>query len=69
MSQINLNSKLEAKEKEVGTVTSSTLSPRLNQPVALAYIHRDYLTPGTCLTLRHDNQKLTAQVSSLPFRA
>jgi folate-binding protein YgfZ len=38
-------------EREVGRVTSAAFSPRLGRPVALAYVHRDFTSPGTPLTI------------------
>ncbi|MBX3413883.1 MAG: folate-binding protein YgfZ [Pirellulales bacterium] len=35
--------------REVGKVTSSTFSPKLNAPLALAYVRRGSNTPGTTL--------------------
>ena len=34
-------------EREVGQVTSSAMSPALKRPIALAYLHRDFLAAGT----------------------
>src|ERR1019366_9752494 len=33
--------------RDAGHVTSSTVSPSLQRPIALAYVHRDFLEPGT----------------------
>jgi folate-binding protein YgfZ len=38
-------------EREVGLVTSSALSGALHQPVALGYLHRDFLAPGTAVSI------------------
>jgi hypothetical protein len=40
---------LRAGEKPAGAVTSATLSPRFGTPLALAYVRRDFLKPGTRL--------------------
>jgi folate-binding protein YgfZ len=40
---------LTANDKVVGQVTSATFSPKLQAPLALAYIRRGYLDPGTRL--------------------
>ena len=37
--------------RAVGHVTSSALSGTLNKPIALAYLHRDFLTPGTAVLI------------------
>ena len=49
--------------REIGHVTSSTWSPALQRPVALAYLHRDFLAPGTAVSV--DGQPAT--VAELPF--
>src|SRR6185436_9036712 len=33
--------------RQIGHVTSATISPRLGKAIALAYIHRDFTAPGT----------------------
>lgn len=52
-----------ADHREVGHVTSSTMSPTLERPIALAYLHRDFLTPGTRVSVAGQ----TATVTDLPF--
>jgi folate-binding protein YgfZ len=52
-------------ERDVGEVTSSTVSPSLNRPIALAYVHRDFVEPGTKLEVDGTN----AEVTALPFVA
>ncbi|MBJ6759862.1 aminomethyltransferase family protein [Myxococcaceae bacterium JPH2] len=51
--------------KKVGWVTSVVRSPTRGQRVALGYVHRDSLEPGTELTLAEGPS--TATVSTLPF--
>ena len=54
--------------KKIGEVTSSAWSPRFNRFIALAYVHRYYLTPGTRVTLQVDDQPVgRAEVAPLPF--
>ena len=50
-------------DREIGRVTSSTASPARQQPIALAYVHRDFLEPGTQVTVSDQ----TATVTALPF--
>ena len=38
---------IHAGEREIGRVTSAVWSPSLARPVALGYVHRDFLEPGT----------------------
>ena len=49
--------------KAIGRVTSASWSPRLGHAVALAYVHRDFLTPGTSVRIAGRE----ALVSALPF--
>ena len=50
-------------EKEIGQVTSAAASPALGRPIALAYLHRDFLEPGTIVRVSDQN----ATVTALPF--
>ena len=50
-------------EKEIGEVTSSVHSIGLDRPIALAYLHRDFLEPGTTVSVDGTN----AVVTPLPF--
>jgi folate-binding protein YgfZ len=50
-------------EREIGTVTSSTASPALKRPIALGYVHRDFIEPGTTVTVGDQS----ATVTALPF--
>ena len=52
-------------ERKVGFVTSVVHSERLGQHLALAYVHRDALEPGTALRLAGDAGAATVQ--TLPF--
>jgi tRNA-modifying protein YgfZ len=54
---------LLAGDREVGRVTSSAWSPALNQVIALGYVHRDFVDPGTELAV----EGAAAKVVSLPF--
>lgn len=49
--------------KKVGWVTSVVNSPKRGQHIALAFVHRDHLAPGTVLDLATG----TATVTALPF--
>lgn len=52
-------------DREIGHVTSGTMSPALKRPIALAYVHRDFLEPGTRVAVGEQN----ATVAALPFVA
>jgi len=50
-------------DREIGEVTSSTMSPALQRPIALGYVHRDFVEPGTSVTIGSVN----AHVTAVPF--
>jgi folate-binding protein YgfZ len=50
-------------DREVGRITSATISPALGAPIALAYVQRDFVEPGTALRVG----SLPALVKALPF--
>ncbi|MBW8862585.1 MAG: folate-binding protein YgfZ [Acidobacteria bacterium] len=50
-------------DREIGEVTSSTMSPALQRPIALGYVHRDFVEPGTSVTIGSTN----AHVTTVPF--
>jgi folate-binding protein YgfZ len=54
---------IRAGDREVGRVTSSTQSPALQQPIALGYVHRDFIEPGARVTV----DGAAAEVVALPF--
>lgn len=54
---------------EVGKITSSVASMALNRPIALGYIHKDFCSPGTKLSVRRENSSIDATVAALPFVA
>lgn len=58
---------VRAGEKEIGKVTSSVMSPARKRPLAMGYVHRDYLRPGTPVTIEVQGREIPAVVSPLPF--
>jgi len=52
--------------KEVGAVTSSAFSPRINGVVALGYLRREVEVPGE-VELVHDGRAVSAEVLALPL--
>ena len=63
----NKGDPIRSQGKEVGQVTSSILSPALKRPLALGYLHRDYVQPGTQVIVDHAGTTISAVVSALPF--
>ena len=58
---------LSVDDKEIGRVTSSTFSPRLNQTIALGYLKFDYLAPGTRVKASVDETQVAGEVAELPL--
>jgi folate-binding protein YgfZ len=54
---------VRAGDREIGRITSAAWSPSLQRPIALAYVHRDFVTPGTMVSVEGVN----AEVSAVPF--
>jgi len=54
-----------AGDREIGAVTSSTMSPALERPIALGYVHRDFVAPGTKVMVGGTS----GDVTSVPFVA
>ena len=50
-------------ERGVGAVTSAVRSPALGRPIALGYVHRDFVAPGTILGIGGT----AATVTAVPF--
>ena len=57
--------KVQHDGRDVGEVTSATFSPALQRPIALAYLQRDFVEPGTEVTVGDR----PATVAALPFVA
>ncbi|WP_049927260.1 glycine cleavage system aminomethyltransferase GcvT [Halopiger goleimassiliensis] len=51
----------------VGTVTSGTMSPTLEQPIGLGYVPVEYADPGTTLQVVVRGQRKKARVERTPF--
>lgn len=58
---------LSADNKEIGSITSSTFSPRLRKTIALGYVKYDYLEPGTKVKIISSEQEYPGAVAELPF--
>ena len=58
-----------SEDREVGRVTSAAYSPSLLSPIALGYVQRELLAPGTALAIAHGERRLPAVVGVLPFVA
>lgn len=60
--------RLRANGKDIGVVTSAVMSVRLQRPIGLGYVGRDYAAPGTALELAGaDGSSGTVTVTAVPF--
>jgi glycine cleavage system T protein len=59
--------KLFHDSQEIGWITSAVFSPHLGCPVSLAYVRREYLTPGTQVRIDRQGKTMIAEVAHLPF--
>ncbi len=50
-------------ERDIGRITSATESPSLGHPIALGYVHRDFVSPGTKVAIGDT----PAVVAATPF--
>ncbi len=60
--------KLFTGTREVGWISSATLSPELEKPIALGFPLRDFSAAGTPLSIEADGARYEATVQPLPFR-
>jgi folate-binding protein YgfZ len=58
--------RLHAGGRDVGFITSSALSPRVGA-IALGYVHRDFVEPGSRVEADAAGVKMAATVNALPF--
>ena len=56
---------VQMESREVGRITSSVISPRLQRPIALGYLHRDFCAPDTAVAIGRSRRHAT--VAALPF--
>jgi folate-binding protein YgfZ len=54
-------------EKDIGWITSSVYSLSLRKPIALGYLRREVLAPGTSLVVDHKPVRIHCEVTTLPF--
>lgn len=53
--------------KEIGRITSATLSPHLGRTIALGYVKYDFIAPGAELIVVSGDRQVGVSVSDLPF--
>ena len=57
--------KVFAGEREVGVITSAAIAPALG-PIALAYLHRDFVAAGTAVAVETPSGRVAASVAARP---
>ncbi len=58
---------IRAGDRDIGRVTSAVFSPTLGRTIALGYVHRDFVEPGTAVSVIGDDGSHDARVTSTPF--
>jgi tRNA-modifying protein YgfZ len=59
--------RIRSAEREIGRVTSAAWSPTLERPIALGYVHRDFVQPGSVVEIQTQHATASATVVALPF--
>jgi aminomethyltransferase len=54
-------------DRDIGEVTSGSMTPTLNKAVGMAFVPANYIEPGTEITIRIRENLARAQVVQLPF--
>jgi len=58
---------IQSGDRPIGQVTSAVWSPALSAHVALGYVHRDFVEPGTAVQVMAEGSPVNAVVTALPF--
>jgi aminomethyltransferase len=53
--------------KKVGVITSGTVSPVIEKPIALGYVDKPLNTPGSQVAFKIRDKEFPAVVTKLPF--
>jgi glycine cleavage system aminomethyltransferase T len=65
---VSRGAKVLAADREIGSITSAAQSPEFGT-IALAYLHRDFLEPGTAVDVQSDNGRVSASVAPRHIRS
>lgn len=60
--------RLQAAGKEAGRITSAAFSPALARPIALGYVHRDFVEPGTRVQIDGSGEALVTALPLVPLQ-
>ncbi len=58
---------ITASGNKIGNITSGTVSPVLNKPIALGYVEKGYFLEGTSVSFLIRGKEINAKISKLPF--
>jgi len=58
---------LKINGRKVGTITSGTVSPILEKPIALGYVDKDFSKEGSKINIIIRGKEIPAEVAKLPF--
>ena len=53
--------------KKVGVITSGTVSPVLEKPIALGYVDKPFNSSGSEVLFKIRDKEFPAQITKLPF--
>ena len=53
--------------KEIGRVTSGTMSPSMNKAIGMGYVPLEFAQPGSKIFIAIRNKQIPAEVVKLPF--
>ena len=56
-----------AEGKKIGYVTSGTVSPILNKPIALGYVEKEYAEEGKTVNIIIRDKEIPVTIVKLPF--
>ena len=59
--------RVHAAGREAGRITSGTFSPALARPIALGYVHRDFVEPGTHVQVEGSAEAVVAGLPLVPL--
>jgi folate-binding protein YgfZ len=60
--------RLHGAGKDAGRVTSAVFSPALARPIALGYVHRDFVEPGTPVEIDGAGEAIVAPLPLVPLQ-
>jgi folate-binding protein YgfZ len=63
---VGAGDKIRAGDREMGVVTSAARSPRFG-PIAMGYVHRDFVAAGTRVEIERPDGRVAASVSERPI--